>query len=1222
MASRKYTTRRNNGEKKQTNGIIGLVLIIISVFCLICLVIAPLLSAIGYAIRGMLLGIFGYFAYPLFVSLLVVGISLLRSMKLRFSGKNIALLCATVVTLFFLLQTITSGGITGSIDEYIAKVWDSGNTVGGLLFGIPAFAIQSIMTKVGAVIFYIALILIFAALLFYSALIASGVITVKSKKEREPKQFVHGSAPARVQTVRNSGLYVDTIIPKPPTEPDNYVVTEQGEAGKIRPQEKSVVDKYSDKKPEFDRSDLPPEKQKAHQILFGDKKSRTLDNSSPFSSYGSSSSSSYGSSSRSSFHSGSRAGYEEQMQIFKKLSENTIPDASEKPEPAPVSKPQKTDSSDSLIPEKDISSQYVGGYIINGDEVSAQFQKHEEPNEDFYHSSDYHSRDSVSEEKKPSYEVPYVREPADDRPPIINGDFYTRKPREETRRNNVPESRPQTSRPVQEDKPVKEPDATAITPPEERHDARKLNEEVVSERFEDLEDRQKKVEESIDRLIQADKSIRDYLNNRNTNEEDEEQEKGFGIDVDDDEAETFDIEPVKPINPTVKEFGKTEENSEPESFDFSEDTESEPEQETSHIDASGIINGDEFDATKGFNVIDEVEDLSENDAPRDDNSGYYEKVDEPFARIASDNNEEDDSEPEEAEEKATEEPDETTEEEAKAEPESEEANDSTEADGVAEESAEMDSRFAQMQSYVNSVKPKKDKVSENQIGIEEYMADNAVETNVVYSIKSRYTPPPLNLLQQESTDYAKLSGDTEKNSSLMEEVLESFKFPAKVMNVVPGPAVTRYELEIPRGVPIKKIEEHAADIAYELAVQGKIRIETPIPGKKAVGVEVPNKEVGIVGLRDIISSKEFKTASSPLTLALGKDIAGEVILCNLEKMPHLLIAGSTNSGKSSCLNSIIMSIIYKASPEDVRIILIDPKQVEFSAYMGAPHLLINDIVKETEEAVNCLKWAIDEMEHRYSLFSANICRNIKEYNALEAVQNGTMKKIPYIVIIIDEFSALMGGKNKDLEEKIIKIAQKSRASGIHLILATQRPSVDVITGTIKANLPSRIAFAVTSYNDSKTILDKGGAETLVGRGDMLYAPIDNNQPKRVQGAYIEGDEITNIIAYARSHNKCTYYDDAEKIIKAKAEDKAVDIKDDEEGEAMDPLIPDVLKCIIASNQVSATLIQRRFSVGYARAARILDQMEMHKFVSPPDSRKIREIYITKEMYEKLFGSTI
>ncbi len=488
----------------------------------------------------------------------------------------------------------------------------------------------------------------------------------------------------------------------------------------------------------------------------------------------------------------------------------------------------------------------------------------------------------------------------------------------------------------------------------------------------------------------------------------------------------------------------------------------------------------------------------------------------------------------------------------------------------------------------------------------------------------RYVAPPIELLMNNSTNPEDYGGDSQEKAHILEQTLESLKLPAKVVQITKGPAVTRYELEMQPGIPIKRIESFQSDIAYNLASNGKIRIETPIPGKRAVGVEVPNEQIAIVALRDIIESKQFQTATSPLTLALGKDIAGQNIVCQLEKMPHLLIAGSTGSGKSACLNSIIMSILYKSSPEDVRMILIDPKEVEFAIYKNMPHLLIKDIINDTAHAVSAFKWAKFEMDRRYKLLSKYCVRSLAEFNNSQIVKDGIEEKLPRIVIIVDELCELiMSPAKKELEERIMSMAQKARAAGLHLILATQRPSVDVITGTIKANLPSRVAFAVTSYNDSRTILDQGGAEALLGRGDMLYAPNDMPEPKRVQGAYVTTEEVSTIVSFVKENNPCDYDEDVENEIMVTKE--AVAEKgpaDDEDDDGFDVLMKQVLKRVIISGQASTSMIQRRFSVGYARASRIVDQMESNRFIGPLEGSKPREVYITREQFRELFDEDV
>ena len=527
------------------------------------------------------------------------------------------------------------------------------------------------------------------------------------------------------------------------------------------------------------------------------------------------------------------------------------------------------------------------------------------------------------------------------------------------------------------------------------------------------------------------------------------------------------------------------------------------------------------------------------------------------------------------------------------------------------------------------IKPFRTKTHINQISVEKVLKDNATEAIQAASAprprrsKGRYKIPPIELLIPQG--YGQKRTDDEKKiiEQKLEEALSEFDVPVKVFNSVEGPSVTRFELEIikqqdRKSFSVRDIEKYAEDIAYSMASNGAIRIEAPIPGRKAVGIEIPNQDRASVGLREIIESSNFAKAPSPLTLALGEDIGGEKIVCDLAKMPHLLVAGSTGSGKSACLNSIIASIIYKASPDDVRLILVDPKRVEFSVYKGLPHLMLDTVITEAEQAINAFSWAIVEMERRYKLLERYEVKNIGEFNSLSAVRGGEEEKLPYIVMIVDELADLMLTSKREVEDKIRSITQKARAAGIHLIIATQRPSVDVITGTIKANLPSRIAFAVTSNSDSRTILDQIGAETLLGRGDMLYAPIDAHEPKRVQGAFITNEEVTAIVNYVKENNESYYDENIKDAIFVVKNESVAEIASSEESE-FDALLPDVTRRIIESGQASSSMVMRRFSVGYARAARIIDQLEQRNLIGPPDGSRPREVFITKDMFEDAFG---
>lgn len=479
-----------------------------------------------------------------------------------------------------------------------------------------------------------------------------------------------------------------------------------------------------------------------------------------------------------------------------------------------------------------------------------------------------------------------------------------------------------------------------------------------------------------------------------------------------------------------------------------------------------------------------------------------------------------------------------------------------------------------------------------------------------------YEKPPVDFITTKSVDLSTLNEDVATKRVLLENTLETFGVPAKVQGVVVGPAVTRYELEMPQGISVSKIKNRVDDIALSLAAEGSIRIEAPVPGKSVVGIEVPNASIATISLKDVIMSKEFQQASSPLTFAIGKDISGKIICGDMKKLTHLLVAGASGSGKSVCLNSIILSLIFKASPEDARIILIDPKRVEFSSYEALPHLIMPEIVCDTQKAISTLAWAVNEMERRFELLGLARVKNIDEYNQTPDVLSGKVEKMPFIVLIVDELSDLMMTGKREVEEKIIRLAQKSRAAGIHLILATQKPIADVVTGLIKGNIPSRISFAVTSAMDSMVILDRVGAEKLLGKGDMLYYPIGAQEPKRVQGCFITTNEINNIVDYVRDNNKPIFDKDIEDQINNPNKNNNNGAGYNNE---MDPLLPQALKASIECKQASATMIRRRFAIGYPRAARIIDQMEAAGYISSADGVKGRTVYTTEEEFRELFG---
>ena len=478
-----------------------------------------------------------------------------------------------------------------------------------------------------------------------------------------------------------------------------------------------------------------------------------------------------------------------------------------------------------------------------------------------------------------------------------------------------------------------------------------------------------------------------------------------------------------------------------------------------------------------------------------------------------------------------------------------------------------------------------------------------------------YEFPPITLLSEGDKKGIKGSkkalADT---ASKLQKTLYSFGVSAKVENVSVGPAITRYELKPAEGVRVSKIANLADDIALNLAAK-TIRIEAPIPGKQAVGIEVPNEESEMVHIREILETDAFTNSKSKLAFALGKDVSGEAVVADIAKMPHVMIAGATGSGKSVCINTLISSIIYKAKPSEVKLVMVDPKIVELSVYNGIPHLLI-PVVTDPKKAAGALAWAVQEMENRYTMFASKGVRDLKGYN--EAVeQKGELGKLPHIVIIIDELADLMMVAKGDVEDAICILAQKARAAGMHLVIATQRPSVDVITGLIKANIPSRIAFAVSSQVDSRTILDQVGAEKLLGKGDMLFFPTGAPKPTRIQGSFISDKEVEKIVNFVKANGEASYNEDIiESIEKANSTDKEIEegsLDDDE----TDPLLAEAIEVVIETGQASTSFIQRKFKVGYARAGRIIDQMEERGVISGYQGSKPREVLMSKERWQEL-----
>lgn len=477
---------------------------------------------------------------------------------------------------------------------------------------------------------------------------------------------------------------------------------------------------------------------------------------------------------------------------------------------------------------------------------------------------------------------------------------------------------------------------------------------------------------------------------------------------------------------------------------------------------------------------------------------------------------------------------------------------------------------------------------------------------IAYEEEQDYQLPPYALLKKQSNKNLAEKKDLASNATKLEQTLQSFGVKAKVTDVHRGPAVTRYEVYPDVGVKVSRIVSLTDDIALSLAAKG-IRLEAPIPGKSAIGIEVPNEDVSMVTLREILESSKYHESDSKLSIALGRDISGEPIVAHLNKMPHLLVAGATGSGKSVCINGIITSILYKAKPSEVKLMMIDPKMVELNMYNGIPHLLA-PVVTDPRKASVALKKVVAEMERRYDIFSHSGTRDIERYNEWVKKENLTQTEtkkplLPYIVVIVDELADLMMVAPGDVEDAICRLAQMARAAGIHLIIATQRPSVDVITGVIKANIPSRIAFGVSSQADSRTILDMGGAEKLLGRGDMLFLPVGASKPLRIQGTFLADEEVEHVVSHCIEQQKAKYHE--EMIPEEIEENNHASVVEDN-------LYTDAVELVVHQGTASVSMLQRRFRIGYTRAARLIDSMEANGVVGPYEGSKPREVLVSKE----------
>lgn len=504
-------------------------------------------------------------------------------------------------------------------------------------------------------------------------------------------------------------------------------------------------------------------------------------------------------------------------------------------------------------------------------------------------------------------------------------------------------------------------------------------------------------------------------------------------------------------------------------------------------------------------------------------------------------------------------------------------------------------------------------ISEEKENINENLSEREDVDRVQVNIQE-YIKPPFTLLQLQKPERNMASeNELRQTASNIVSTLKSFGVETTVIGISRGPSVTSYELQPASGVKVNRITNLKNDIALHLAAS-TVRIEAPIPGKAAVGIEVPNTSRSSVSLRELIDNESFKTAKSKTLVALGKDISGNAVCFDIGKMPHLLVAGTTGSGKSVCMNSMILSILFNATPEEVQLILIDPKKVEFNVYVGIPHLRV-PVISDPRKASGALNWAVKEMMERYKAFSENGVRDINGFNKLAEKKNGELEKMPRIVIFIDELSDLMMAAPKEVEDSICRIAQLARAAGMHLVIATQRPSVDVITGLIKSNIPSRIALKCSSQIDSRTILDGSGAEDLLGNGDLLFLPVGKSKPQRIQGCFVSDGEVEKVIDFIKKQGETKYDNDAiEEIEKRATEVSGGSKSSDNNGEETDDRLEEAIEVVIDAQKASTTLLQRKLGVGYARGAKIMDELEERHIIGPYEGAKPRKVLLTKQQY--------
>lgn len=1229
MADKDVKQKNSRGKTADKNEKIGLIISVFSVFILFCILTRSLiLGVVGDFIYKVITGCIGCMAYPLFLFTLVWGIVKMRNMVFSVKGKYIAVTLVVFFSVIHILQIATTYNLVTSLayGDYLGAIYSSDLTPGGLLCGLTAYPIAIFITDVGAYILFG--IVILASFCLLSPKIAE---LLRRGKAEGAESNESATKVNEVSAEDGYGLFIETIKPGK----EAHFVNSQAE--NVPFNEYSEVDSYTKTQTDEYWEKLI-NRRNARKTLFEDNE-RLYDK---FNGYASDSQaktdSNLGFSNNDTTAFSGFKPLENEKSIkndqppqqyyvageiingdveSKKIAEQTGYDLSSgtvqsttgvennfaaiKAEVKTVSSVFETDMpvAENINKGFDFSSLPP---IINGDQFASKEedvptstpyqynpevlkpQKEEEPviplapiiNADTYKSATeyetakqtyFFDGDKTAEDIVKENQIS-SEEKKEELAPIISGSSYTEAPvmREEITDNCD--------------------DYVEITDPAELEMLNKPSGIIVGDSYNGAEN-------SVDVIDDADKTNNIYDGPEAgkvqpvVEEEDEDIISETDTLSEGEDEELLDDSEVVDGGIVFDGAETIEHESQPLSYSDaveSEDVEEEEEDFTAHLtdeEKEALRREEEFKKKTSFTIIDEVEDLSENSNQSSEaiNEYYSEMVHIPE-----------------------------------------------------EEKLEV------VNYKTPESKPQnrnKNEPIKGQISINDYAPEVEKEPEPEpKKVLRPYTFPKIDMLTCASTPLIVNEEEAKEKKELLEYCLETLNIPAKVIGITKGPAVTRYELDMPPGMRVNKIESLSSDIKYNLACKHDIRIQTPIPGKRAVGIEVPNDSVAMVGLRDILDSEEFKKSSSPLTIALGKDIQGNIITTKLDKLPHLLIAGTTGSGKSACLNSLIISLIYKSSPEDVKLILVDPKCVEFVSYGGLPHMLIPNAITDVNQAIKAFSWVRDEMNRRYKVLQEHRFRNIEEYNNSAKVKNKEIDKLPYIVFIVDEYAELMcntGGsdKKKILEQHIQSLTQKARAAGIHLVLATQRPSRDVVTGTIKSNLPAKIAFKVSSGINSQVILDKLGAESLVGRGDMLFLDPTASEPIRVQGAYVENEEVQNIVEYIKSNNDTDFSDEFQNTI-SEPEPSEDDNEETEGGngggesaggalDGYDKDIEQVARMVLKSRNASGSMIQRRFNMGYVRAVKIVDQLEELGCIGPLTSSNKREVLLTNEKFKEIFG---